>query len=72
MEPNISDGILLHEGHLSIKFGDKVQDCKCRVTFDLARKYHVVIDCLESVHEILGGPLWFSLGKSSRFWCPAA
>jgi hypothetical protein len=61
MELHHSSGILLHEGRFSVTHGDGAQDCLCRVTFDLTRKYHVLIDCLESLHELFTGPSlpWF-------------
>jgi hypothetical protein len=31
------------------------KDCLCRVTFDLTRKDQVLIDCLESLHELVSG-----------------
>jgi hypothetical protein len=72
MEPNINGGLLLHEGRLMLSYGDRVQDCLCRITFDLSRKYHVVIDCLESIHELLGGPLWFQTGQQFQITMPGS
>jgi hypothetical protein len=54
MEPNHSTGILLYEDRLGIGCQNRVQDCLCRVTFDLTRKHHVLIDCLESLHPLVG------------------
>jgi hypothetical protein len=56
MEPNRSSGILLDENRVSVRYLDKAQDCLCRVTFDLTRKHHVLIDCLESLPELIAGP----------------
>jgi hypothetical protein len=52
------------EDRFSIKYRDKVQDCLCRVTFDLTRKHYVLVDCLDSLHELVGGP-------NSPFFDPA-
>src|SRR5205809_2775665 len=70
MEPKHSTGIVVHEGRLTIKYGDRSQDCLCRVTFDPTRSFHVVIDCLESVHELLGGPLWFQSDRKFQISVP--
>ena len=53
MLPHNSSGIVLHENRFSIRYGDKARDCLCRVTFDLTRKRPYLIDCLESLHEIV-------------------
>lgn len=55
MEPQQSNGILLEEGRFSVRYLDKAQDCLCRVTFDLTREFHVLIDCQESLHQLLQG-----------------
>ncbi len=74
MEPHHSSGILLHEGRFSIRYGDNAEDCLCRVTFDLTRKYHVLIDCLESLHGLFTGPSlpWFHPEQPFQVLVPEA
>ena len=57
MEPSQSSGILLDENRYRIGYLDKATDCLCRVTFDLTREHYVLIDCLESVHELASFPI---------------
>lgn len=72
MEPNHRRGLVLHDGPLSIMYGDKARDCHCRVTCDLARKFHVVIDCQESLHDLLGGPMWFQSKEEFKVLLPGS
>jgi hypothetical protein len=45
---------------------------RCRVTCDLARKFHVVIDCQESLHELLSSPMWFQSTEEFKVLLPAS
>ena len=74
VEPHRSSGILLHEDRFSIRYGDNAQDCLCRVTFDLTRKHHVLIDCLESLHKLVTGPSlpWFQPEQPFQVLIPGA
>src|SRR6266566_7304615 len=70
MEPHRSSGIVLHEDRFSVSYGDKAQDCLCRVTFDLTRKYHVLIDNLESLHELFMTTPWFGPDRQFQVLVP--
>jgi hypothetical protein len=66
-----STGILLAEGWFPIRHGDRTVDCLCRVTFDLTRERHVLIDCLEFVDAlqpgfIHAGPFFLELSPGSK------
>lgn len=70
MEPNRSSGLLLHEGRISIGYRERAKDCLCRITFDMNRDQYVLVDCLESLHELL--PPTFSASEPFNMLLPGS
>lgn len=52
-----TSGIVVAEGNFSIRYRNREGSYPCRVTFDLTRDHHFVIECLESVHELRIDPM---------------
>jgi len=51
-EPETCKGFLLAEKRIPIRYQDRIRPYQCRVTFDLTRPRKVLIECLESIHEL--------------------
>jgi hypothetical protein len=48
--------MLLNEGRFVVGYLDETKEILCRVTFDLTREHHVLVDCMESLHELISAP----------------
>ncbi len=46
---------MLAEDRFTVRYRDRAIPCRCRVTFDLTRKNNVLIECLESLHDLGAG-----------------
>jgi hypothetical protein len=66
------------ESRFSVGYLGKTKECLCRVTFDLTREHQILIDCVESLHELvslhgfpavdLGQPFRLSAQGTAKFF----